>query len=207
MTNAVADSSSPSEAPLRVMVASTVYGFEDGVTQICAVLSGYGYEVWNSHLGTIPTHPAKSNLDVCLDAVRHCDVFLGVVRPFYGSGKVGERSITHEEMRLAVALRKPRWFLVHGHVTFARQLLRPLRYRRDGKKRAKPFKLVKTSVMDDVRVLDMYDDVIQTGVPVSERKGHWAQEFYDLGAALTYVDTQLRDVARIREIVAEMTTS
>ncbi|MGH7136478.1 MAG: DUF4062 domain-containing protein, partial [Pirellulales bacterium] len=98
-------------APLRIMVASSVYGFETDLNQLCGVLTGYGYEVWNSHLGTIKNHPGKSNLENGLDAVRQCDVFLGIIRPIYGTGVVGERSITHEEMRLAVSLKKPRWFL------------------------------------------------------------------------------------------------
>src|SRR5690349_10224336 len=114
-------SSPPSPAPLRLMVASSVYGFETDLDQICGVLDTYGYSVMNSRRGTIPTHPGKTNKDNCLDAVRECDVFLGIIRPFYGSGVVGERSITHEEVRLAIELNKPRWFLVHGHVTFARQ--------------------------------------------------------------------------------------
>ena len=33
---------------LRIMVASTVYGFQDQIEQICSVLQVYGYEVWNS---------------------------------------------------------------------------------------------------------------------------------------------------------------
>lgn len=97
-----------SPEPVRLMVASSVYGFESDLDQICGVLQAYGYTVLNSRLGTIPTHPNKSNLENCLDAVRQCDVFLGIVRPFYGSGKVGERSITHEEMRLSIQLNKPR---------------------------------------------------------------------------------------------------
>lgn len=65
-----------SPEPVRLMVASSVYGFESDLDQICGVLQAYGYTVLNSRLGTIPTHPNKSNLENCLDAVRQCDVFV-----------------------------------------------------------------------------------------------------------------------------------
>jgi hypothetical protein len=86
----------PTPEPLRLMVASSVYGFETDLDQICGVLDTYGFTVMNSRMGTIPPHPDKSNRENCLEAVRNCDVFLGIIRPFYGSGIVGERSITHE---------------------------------------------------------------------------------------------------------------
>jgi hypothetical protein len=84
--------------PLRVMVASSVYGFENELDQIVVMLRTYGYTVWNSHAGTMPTDPRMSNRDNCLDAVRKCDVFVGLIRQFYGSGILGETSITHDEM-------------------------------------------------------------------------------------------------------------
>lgn len=187
---------------LKVMVASTVYNFEDQLTQICAVLTGFGYQVWNSHIGTIPVHPGKSNLENCVTAARDCDLFLGIVRPFYGSGRIGASSITHEEFREAVRLGKPRWFLVHRDVTFARQLLKPYMYKADGS--LSSFKLKKNAVLDDLRVIDLYHDAIQIAVPAADRKGHWAQEFYRLPEALNYLDTQLKDIKHIRSICEEM---
>ncbi len=190
--------------PLRIMVASSVYGFQTELEQLCAMLDAYGYTVWNSHLGTIQAHPGKSNLDICLDAVRQCDLFLGIIRPVYGSGIIGPRSITHEEMRLAVSLNKPRWFLVHDHVTFTRQLLRPYMKLKDGKPRKKPFRFQRTKVFDDLRVLDMYDDMTQADVPVDKRTGHWVQEFHKLAEAMTYLQTQFANRERIRQVVEEM---
>lgn len=143
-------------------------------------------------------------MDICLDAVRECDLFLGIIRPIYGSGIVGPRSITHEEMRLAVSLNKPRWFLVHDHVTFTRQLLRPYMKLKDGKPRKKPFRFQPTKVFDDLRVLEMYDDVNQANVPINLRTGHWVQEFHKLGEAMTYLQTQFADSERIRQVVEEM---
>ena len=107
-------------------------------------------------------------------------------------------------MRLAVRLNKPRWFLVHGHVTLARQLLRQFLFRKDGKPKAKPLKFMPTKVLDDLRVIDMYDDVTQSALPVADRKGHWAQEYLDLSQALRTIETEFRNVERVRKIVREM---
>src|SRR5271165_3387973 len=124
----------PKARKLNLMVASTVYNFEDQLRQVCATLQGYGYQVWNSHLGTIPLDPDVSNLENCVAAASQCDVFLGIVRPSYGSGIVGKRSITHEECRTALKLKKPRWFLVHRDVVIARQLLKSHLYAKNGKR-------------------------------------------------------------------------
>ncbi len=187
---------------LKLMVASAVYNFEDQLKQICAVLAGFGYEVWNSHIGTIPVHPGRSNLKNCVAAALDCDLFLGIIRPVYGSGMVGKRSITHDEVREAVRRKKPRWFLVHRDVICARQLLRPYAFKSDGTRTK--FKLKKNPVLDDLRVIELYHDAIQNDVSPARRKGHWAQEYSDLPAALRYLDSQLKDAKRIRRICREM---
>lgn len=189
---------------LKLMVASTVYHFEDQLTQICGVLTGFGYEVWNSHIGTIPVHPGRSNLENCVTAAHDCDVFLGIVRPFYGSGIIGDRSITHEEFLEAVRLKKPRWFLVARDVTCARHLLKPYLFADDGTRTT--FELKKNPIMDDLRVIDLYHISIQNDVPPEERKGHWVQEFYRLPEALLHLDSQLKDIKRIEQICEEMKT-
>lgn len=194
----------PARGKLKLMVASTVYHFEDQLNQICGVLTGFSYEVWNSHIGTIPVHPGYSNLDNCVAAARNCDLFLGIVRPFYGSGKIGARSITHEEFLAAIRRRKPRWFLVQRDVTLARQLLKPYMFKRDGTRTK--FKLKKNPVLDDLRVIDLYNDAIQNDVPIVRRRGHWAQEFYGLSEALTYINTQFKDAGLVRRICQEMQT-
>jgi len=181
-----------------LMVASTVYQFEDSLEQICGVLNGFGYDVWNSHLGTIPVDPTLSNLENCVSAVKQCDIFLGITRPSYGSSVAGEVSITHAECREAVRLRKPRWFLVHRDVTLARQLLTPYMFKKDGTRT--PFKLRKNPVLDDLRVIELYHEVILNDVPLEQRKGHWVQEFFRIPDALTYLDKQFNDVKRIRQI-------
>jgi hypothetical protein len=187
---------------LKLMVASTVINFEDQLTQICSILEGYGYEVWNSHIGTIPVHPGKSNLENCVAAVRDCDLFLGFIRPWYGTGKIGDRSITHEEFRKAIKLNKPRWFLVHRDVTFARQLLKPYMFSPDKSRTA--FQLKKNPVLDDLRAIDLYNDAVQLDIPVEDRKGHWVQEFYRLPEVMKHIESQLKNLKTIRRICAEM---
>ncbi len=194
----------PPKPKLKLMVASTVYHFEDQLIQICGILSVFGYEVWNSHIGTIPVHPGRSNLENCVAAAHDCDVFLGIVRPSYGSGIIGDRSITHEEFLEAVSLRKPRWFLVDRDVTCARQLLKPYLFKKD--KTRTTFKLKKNPIIDDLRVIDLYHISIQDDVLPADRKGHWVQEFYRLPEALSHLNSQFKDTKRIRQICEEMNT-
>ena len=76
---------------IKIMVGSTVYGFENELYQIVALLQTLGYEVLNSHVGTIKVNPKLSNLENCLNAVDVCDLFLGIIRPYYGTGNLCTR--------------------------------------------------------------------------------------------------------------------
>ncbi len=105
---------------IKIMVGSTVYGFEDQLSQIVAQLQLLDYDVLNSYNGSIKVNPTLSNLDNCLNAVKECDLFLGIIRPYYGTGNIGEKNITFEEIKLAIKLKKPYWFLVHRDVVFSR---------------------------------------------------------------------------------------
>jgi hypothetical protein len=62
-----------------------------------------------------------------------------------------------------------------------------------------------TAVMDDLRVIDLYNDAIQHTVPLADRKGHWVQEFYSIEDVLNHLNSQFKDVARVRKICGEMT--
>ncbi|WP_395138856.1 hypothetical protein [Armatimonas sp.] len=59
--------------PIKIMVSSSVYGFEDTLTQLCAVLESYGYEVLNSHYGTIARQLLKKFAPVLPDQVYKAD--------------------------------------------------------------------------------------------------------------------------------------
>lgn len=175
---------------IKIMLSSTVYNYKTEIEQIYATLIGYGYEVLCSHMGTVYNVPRKSPEESCLLAVEDCDFFLGIIYPFYGSG------ITHKEFLKAIELNKPRGFLAHHDVAFARQLLHQFMVNTNGTKTA--FKLIKkTQVMDDLRVIEMYNDAVGDGLPLNKRL--WAQEFYKYtldGSA--FIATQFANKNRFR---------
>lgn len=175
---------------LKIMVSSTVHHFRPELEQLCSSLKGYGYHVLNSHIRTIYPIPGKSPEESCIAAVEECDFFFGIILPFYGSG------ITHTEMRRAIELNVPRGFLAHHDVTFARELLKQFMF--DEKRVRTDFKLKeKTSVLDDLRVIDMYNDAIGDGLPLNKRL--WAQEFYNYPLdGAEFVHTQFADKKRFR---------
>lgn len=188
---------------IRVMVASTVFGFEDQIEQVCSTLQAYGYEVWNSHIKTIPVHPGRSNTDNCLMAVESCDVMFGILRPRYGADPDGDLSITHQEMLHAIHLKKPRWFIAHRDISIARQLLKQYMYLEDGSPNP-AFTFRKTQVLDDIRLVQQYNDTILNDIPANERIGHWVDEYFRLGDILGCIKTQFSDSKRIRAVIEQM---
>jgi hypothetical protein len=55
----------------------------------------------------------------------------------------------------------------------------------------------KTQVMDDLRVVDMYNEAVGDGLPLNKRL--WAQEFYKYSLdGAPFVDTQFSDEPRFR---------
>lgn len=203
-------SKSPSKkSKLKILVSSTVHGYEELLESTYAILDAYGYEVLMSHKGTLPVDPSNSALDSCLDAVVDCDIFLGIILPRYGSGieDEGDDAITHREIIEAIALNKPRWFLVHEHVAFARQLLSP--YRKKEKKGDKlvdvsPFvfdgdmKFQRTAILSDTRVIDMFELAMRHDIPkLKDRRGNWVQHYGPDDDARLFVTAQFR---RSREL-------
>jgi Domain of unknown function (DUF4062) len=185
---------------LTVMVSSAVYGIEPFLDQVYATLKGYGYRVWMSYKGTIPVNPKMTAFENCLEAVKGCDAFLGIITGRYGTGIAsGDKSITHQEMSLAVQCDKLRWFLVHRDVTVARELLRQFRLKRDGS--AKPLKFKKTAVLEDLRVLEMYECAIRDGMPLTQRTGNWVHPFLTQAEALLYIQTQFETPQRLKALL------
>lgn len=185
------------------MVSSTVYGIEDLLDQVFGILNP-DFEVWMSHKGTVPVDPQKSNFDNCIAAVDQCDLFLGILTTRYGSGKdkdnPGEPSITHAEVLRALKLKKPCWFLAHHNLVFARGLIAQMGIsiaaRRDLKFKGK-------DLVDDPRVFDMYDAVIQAEKGLKERKGNWAQTFLTADDAKLFVVSQFHRYAEALRFVQE----
>jgi len=162
---------------LTVMVSSSVYGIEELLERVYDLLTAAGYEVWMSHKGTVPVFSNKTAFENCLHAVKQCDLFLGLITPQYGSGiKAGELSITHREMKKAIELDKPRWFLAHDQVVFARRLLKDLGYG-DVKARENLDLRKGASSINDMRVIQMYEEATMEHLPLDDRQGNWVQKF------------------------------
>ena len=174
-----------------------MYGFEDQLSQIIAQLQMFDYEVLNSHNGSMKVNPHLSNLENCLNAVEECDLFLGIIRPFYGTGNIGEKNITFEEIKKAIELKKPYWFLVHRDVVFARLLFSKLKLKSGDKIE------VKKNRFFDPRTIEIYEYIIENHIPVTLRNGNWAQEFYRLDEMMTYINAQFSDKSFINDIINE----
>jgi hypothetical protein len=173
-----------------VMVSSSVYGYEATLDQIYAALLGFGYRAWMSHNDTLPHDSKYSNFENCLRAVRRCDAFVGIIRGKYGSGKTSRnRSITHRELLEAIKQKKRRWVFVDYDVVVARSLLKQFRVDTAGKKTSIDFQ--PTPHLDDLRVIDMYEDAMQTGVRLEKRKGNWVQQYRSLADLLAMLEAQL----------------
>jgi hypothetical protein len=185
---------------LKIMVGSTIYKFENELSAIVATLETLGYDVISSYAGTVKVNPHLSNLDNCIKAVGECDLFLGIIRPFYGTGNIGEKNITFEEMKEAVRLNKPYWFLAHRDVTFCRQLQRKLTTPIDFNFKKKD----DNKYFFDARTLDIYDFAIKSyEKDVANRTGNWVQEFYRLDEILKFITSQFADTERIEQIIKE----
>ena len=202
---------------LTIMVSSTVYGIEELLDQVYALLSGFGYEVWMSHKGTVPVYPNQTALASCILAVEKCDLFLSIITPRYGSGVLeGELSITHQELLKAVELNKPRWILAHDHVVFARTLLRKLGAKNQAQREAmlktlgfadadslKKMRKQEELVFDDFRVIDMYEAAIRQDLKVyDQRTGNWVQKYAEPDEVKLYATAQFsryRDVESFLE--------
>lgn len=175
---------------LTIMVSSTVYGVEELLDRVYSLLTAFGYEVWMSHKGTVPVFSNQTAFESCLAAVEKCDLFLGIITPEYGSGvdKTG-LSITHQEMKKAIELNKPRWFLSHDHVVFARRMLIDLGYKTQEQRTSLTLRKGTTSI-SSLKVIDLYEDATMEQLPLDDRQGNWVQKFDRDDDANLYVVAQ-----------------
>ena len=162
---------------LTVMVSSTVYGVEELLDRVYSLLTAFGYEVWMSHKGTVPVSSNETAFESCLKAVEKCDLFLGIITPQYGSGVDSTGlSITHKEIKKAIELHKPRWFLAHDQVVFARRMLMDLGYKTP-EERSKLALRKGASSVSNLKVIDLYEDATMENLPLNDRQGNWVQKF------------------------------
>lgn len=191
-----------SDKKLTILVSSTVYGIEELLERIYSLLTEFGYDVWMSHKGTLPVFSSRSAFENCLAGVEKCDLFLGLITPHYGSGKDRDGlSITHQELRRAVELNKPRWLLAHDHIVFARSLLANLGFvETEGRK---TLRLKKPPILDDLRVIDMYEEAIRFDLALHERQGNWVQKFTNDEEAALFASAQFFRYQEVEQFLRE----
>lgn len=190
---------------IKVFVASTVYNFQLNLDKVYELLDDLGYDVMMSHKGTLPLDSTKGNLNICLGSVDECDVFLGFIRPDYGSGVLEKDglSITHQEFRKAFELKIPRFVLADYRVVFTRSLFKDSYIIDNYSKKKIDFRNIafeNTDVMD-TRSLALYNEAIQSHVKEpSKRVGNWVQEYQNLNDMILHLESQFKYPERIVEL-------
>lgn len=190
--------------PLRAMISSSVYGAESLLRQTYATLRGFGYDVICSPVGTLPVNPKMTNLDNCLKAVEQCQIFIGFIRPVYGSGRDSDKdkSVSHLELEKAISLGIPRWMLAHSSVVKMRRLVRGVFYDDKGLRNEVQFKPL-IGEFDDLRVIEMYDLAADSKRkrPWSKRLNHWVHEYHYDFEALDYISAQFGKPERVASYI------
>ena len=190
-----------SERKPIVLVASTVYHYEELLERIYSLLTSFGYEVWMSHKGTPPVSSNLSNLENCRMAVEKCDLFLGIITHEYGTGIIDDGlSITHHEFRRAIELKKPRWVLAHDHVFFTHTFLKELGFSgNDGRKKlTQPKKPIL-----DLRTLEIFEDATVADVDYKDRMGNWIQKYTTIPDAMLFATAQFSRYQEAEEFIRE----
>lgn len=198
---------SKADTKLTILVSSTVYGIEELLDRVYVLLTAYGYDVWMSHKGTVPVRSDRTAFENCLAAVEKCDLFLGIITPHYGSGqdkkKPDELSITHQEVQLAIKLKKPRWLLAHDHVVFAWSLLKNIGHKGKASRKKLKADFKSTPILDDLRVLDLYEEAIIDGIPLADRDGNWVQKFRSTEDGSLFVGSQFFRYQEVEQFIKE----
>lgn len=190
---------------IKVFVASTVYNFQTELNKIYELLDGFGYDVLNSHKGTINVDSTESNLQNCINGVEECDVFIGFIRPDYGSGILnkGEKSITHQEFERAVARSIPRFIMADFRVTFTRSLIKKAIVKTSGTEvqiDSDNVNFNNNNIMD-IRCVQLYEDMVKNKIPPMARKGNWVQEYQNLKDIRLHLDSQFKYPERIQSLI------
>lgn len=191
---------------IRVFVASTVYNFEHQLKQLHELLDGYGYDVLMSHKGTILLDSTQSNLENCTNGVDESDVFIGFIRPDYGSGVLGKggKSITHFEFETAFNRNIPRFVLADYRVVFTRALFRNSFVIEDSSAKMLDFDKIsfENSNVMDTRCIRMYNDAIKDKEkPASKRTGNWVQEYISYDDVKMHLESQFKYPERIQKLI------
>lgn len=198
---------------IKVFVSSTVYDFETDLRRIFATLDGFGYDVYMSKEGTIPLDSRLSNLVNCVNGVEDCDIFLGIVRPRIGSGVLEKngRSITAQEFDKAIEIGMPRFILADYRIEFAHKFLNLMNLNIDSIPLNRE-KIEKQENGEDVKILlpnnvvhgecvEIYRLAIQDQIEPANRIGNWAQPYKDSEDIQRFIESQFKDVERIKNLI------
>lgn len=106
-------------------------------------------------------------------------------------------------MRRAIELKKPRWILAHDHVVFARGLLTNLGFK--GKAGRQKLTLKKRPILDDLRVLDLYEEatIDAEDTPLADRDGNWVQKFHNTEDGSLFVGSQFFRYQEVEQFIKE----
>jgi len=91
--------------------------------------------------------------------------------------------------------------LAHDHVVFAWSLLKNLQY--NGKAGREILTLRKSDIMDDLRVLDLYEEAIAHGIPLPERQGNWVQKYRNVEESSLFVTSQFSRYQEVEMFIEE----
>ena len=64
--------------------------------------------------------------------------------------------------------------------------------------------IIRPNSLIDVRCIEIYNAVTKDKVPIKERIGHWAQEFYDLPGMQRFIEGQFRDPDKVWKTIDYM---
>jgi len=157
-------------------------------------------------MGTILLDSSKSNLDNCINAVNECDVFVGFIRPDYGSGvlKKGDKSITHYEFETAYQRDIPRFVLADYRVVFTRSLFKDSFVVDDSIAKNIDFDQIsfENNKVMDTRCIRMYNEAIKDKEkPASKRTGNWVQEYISYDDIKMHLESQFKYHQRIKKLI------
>lgn len=215
------------EDKYKVMISSSVNGFEAMLHLYEKRLEYYGYDVILSMSGKIKVNPHLGNFENCLKAVEECDAFLGFIRTDCGTGREGDSCITFDEFKYARKLCKPCWFIIDNKVKYYKKLVRILElrektltddeefnsftasfYDRKVRSREKLPHVLEVYQSKEIRTFDplcfeMEDFVNHKGIPKSEVKNNWMQycNFDKPEESFDFIDRNLGNTQFVDDII------
>lgn len=213
-----------------IMISSSNLDFEDQLDELCGYLSSMGYNVVCSYEGTLKADPRFGNFENCYKAIEECDLFLGIVRPYTGSGNDNGYSVTFREFMHARECHKPSWYIVDKRVDWTREFCKSLSLRRNPKSKSNVLKWIlkyyhiRTSLLEKKlpKVLDLFEsnsnrrfneECFEMEDFVNQRgkyktadgliTNNWMQYCVNLQQMKTWIETNFKDYKMIEDNIKE----